>query len=323
MEDWQEWQIRADQVAASLRQDLETLEQNYLSEGSDGDFRGFWPRFKDLKERVRIAPAIKLDDKLQLERGLRDLGSRAYKGQEASYAQSALRKTELLESIGALKASSEGVLQPRELRIARRDLDTVRSQFDAGPPLMPQDRQAVWDAWKDASQFVWDRLNSQWSENEQYLRDILDQARSQIESRNPNAVRQTIGKFFEALRTREARQSTITAMKAEANELRNEASAAEAQRTPERVVSQQPQLVSPVDSWKQELERNREAITPVSDEVAALEQQMLGTPSILEQAMLRGTLVDKRRRLQELERATRVLEQRIRATEETPLISAS
>jgi transposase len=70
--------------------------------------RGFWPRFRDLKERVRTAPAIRLEAKLDLERRLRSLGSRAYKAQEVVYAHSSERKlsssTQLKRCVSQLKA---------------------------------------------------------------------------------------------------------------------------------------------------------------------------------------------------------------------------
>ena len=44
MEDWQEWQIRADQIAADLNTEVNALESTYLT-AEDFDYRGFWPRF--------------------------------------------------------------------------------------------------------------------------------------------------------------------------------------------------------------------------------------------------------------------------------------
>src|SRR5579864_7910447 len=107
MEDWQEWQIRADQIAAALGEEIDALEKDFFSESAEPAYRGFWPRFRSLKERVRTAPAIRLEAKLALERRLRDLGSKAYKGQEAVYAQSETRKGKLLGSISSLRAAAE------------------------------------------------------------------------------------------------------------------------------------------------------------------------------------------------------------------------
>src|SRR5947209_15886426 len=136
MEDWQEWQQRADEVAAQLSNEVADLEAKYLAENGDPTFRSFWPRFRDLKERVRTAPAIKLDAKLDLERRLRTIGSRAYKAQEGAYAQSGGRKEELLGIIGELRSRAESADVPRELRALRRDLDAARGQFSTGPALV-------------------------------------------------------------------------------------------------------------------------------------------------------------------------------------------
>lgn len=322
MEDWQEWQQRADEVAAQLSSEVSELEAKYLAENGDPTFRSFWPRFRDLKERVRTAPAIKLDAKLDLERRLRTLGSRAYKAQEGAYAQSGGRKDELLGIIGELRSRVESADVPRDLRALRRDLDAVRGQFDTGPALVPADRQAVWEAWRDTNNLAWDRLNALWSENEAYLREILDEARRQLEAGNAGGVRTSVGRFFEALKTREAKQNAMNAMKAEADGMRRDAERSEERRAAERTASQQASHVSPVDAWRTELIRNREGISRLAQEVEQLEREHAGTNSILEQAMVRGNLVDKRRKLAELERTNKSLEQRIEQSESSPLISA-
>jgi hypothetical protein len=60
----------------------------------------------------------------------------------------------------------------------------------------------------------------------------------------------------------------------------------------------------------------------VAEELESLEQQFRETHSLLEQAVLRGTIVDKKRKLSELERASRTLEQRIEQADELPVIQA-
>ncbi|HZS94301.1 MAG TPA: hypothetical protein VFA78_05860, partial [Chloroflexota bacterium] len=116
MEDWQQWQIRADAVAAELRQEVDELEARYLASDEEQNLRGFWPRFRALKEKVRVAPAIRLEDKLELERRLRGIGSRGYRAQEAAQARSTEDRTALLEEIGALRESAQEADSPRRLR---------------------------------------------------------------------------------------------------------------------------------------------------------------------------------------------------------------
>jgi hypothetical protein len=320
VEDWQEWQIRADQVAADLGKQVDVLEREFFSE-EETNFRAFWPRFRDLKERVRLAPAIKLEDKIALERRLRDLGSRAYKGQEVAYGESGERKSELLGSIRELRSSAEETEEPRELRKLRRQLDSIRGQFETGTSLMPPDRQAVWEAWREASQFVWQKLTSFWEANEEYLSGILAEARKNVESRNGNGARQSIGRFFDALKTRECRQSRLNTLKNEANDLRTAASQVEERARAQKEAIQEA-TPSTLDNWKAELERNRPGAMRLAEEVAGLERQLAETRSILEQAMLKGTLVDKRTKLSELERANRALEQRIEQSEEVSVLSS-
>lgn len=323
MEDWQEWQLRADQIAAALGEEIDTLERDFFSEPKDTTFRGFWPRFRDLKERVRTAPAIKLEDKLNLERRLRDLGSRAYKGQEAAYGRSQERKNELLEQVSALRQKAEGNDSPRGLLSLRKDLDHVRAEFESRGGLMPSDRQTVWDAWKEASQAVWNRLTGIWDENETYLRGILAEARSQLETGNIGAARQGVSKFFDALGSHECRQSAVGDLKSTAASIRDDGVKRENERrTAARAPAQRAPEASPVETWKAELDRNRQSAERLSGDVVQLEQQVQMSESLLEQAMLRGTLVDKKRKLSEVERANRSLERKIEQAEETPAISS-
>lgn len=328
LEDWQEWQIRADKVAEDLRAALDELTSTYLNqEGAEFDARGFWPRFRDMKERVRIAPAIRLEAKLELERRLRTIGAKAYKAQEVVNAESGERKKDLLTRIAELRATAEKESSPRALRGFRRSFDALRQEFDKGADLVPSDRQAVWDAWRDANQFSWQRLVDMWDANEQELRSILTDVRQQIERGNGPAARQGLTRFFEALRTHEAKQQSMNEMKGEADELRQEAQAVEdkavAARAPRKTAPITTPTVSLPEGWKSDLERNREMAARLREEVADLERQVEESKSILDQSMLRGTLVDKRRKINDLESASRTLEQKIEQSEEAPLIPST
>lgn len=321
MEDWQEWQVRADQIATDLGLEVEALTATFFGdEGQEFNYRGFWPKFKDLKERVRTAPAIRLEAKLDLERRLRTIGSRAYRAQEVVYARSSERKNEVLERISSLKATAERETAPRNLRNLRRDFDRLREEFDTGSGLVPPDRQAVWDAWRDANQFAWQRLVDLWTQNEVELREALTSARQSLEKSNAQAARFALGRFFELLKTREAKQDSLNAMKAEVDAIRRETDQLEERAIAQRAPAQQMPSVPAVETWRNDLARNREAVARLSEEVSALDQQMQASTSILEHAMVRGTLVDKKRKLDELERSNRVLAQKIEQTEESPLI---
>jgi hypothetical protein len=323
MEDWQEWQIRADRIAGSLNEEVDKLETEYLAgDEAAASLRGFWSRFRQLKEQVRTAPAIRLEAKLDLERRLRGLGSRAYKVQQQVNSASGRRKEELLASIGELRSAIEAAESPRDLRMLRRQLEPLRKQFDAGADLVPADRQAVWEEWRETNQLAWDRLTSAWSENEVYLQGILDQARQNMEQRSSNAARQLVSRFFESLRTHETKQESMNRLKAEAESLRDEAAQVEERRAADAAASRG-LTVSPLESWRAELDKNRETLGRLQEEVVSLEQQVQETRSVLDQAMMRGPLNDKRQRVAELERTNRTLEQRLEAAEEAPMISST
>jgi hypothetical protein len=188
--------------------------------------------------------------------------------------------------------------------------------------LVRADRQTVWDAWRDANQYVWGKLTEEWQANESVLRQFIDEARERIASRDPQAARQAIARFFDALKSREAKQESINAMKAEADALRKQADEVQEKRVVEKQVSQQAQAVPVIDTWRAQVERSREALSRFEEEVAELEKAYRESDSLLDQAMVRGTLVEKKRRLSEHQRNIRVLEQRIDQAEQTPLMTA-
>jgi hypothetical protein len=323
MEDWQEWQIRADQIAVDLGAEIDKLEKDFFSsDEAEINLRSFWPRFRDLKERVRTAPAIRLEDKLALERRLRPFGNKAYKAQQAAAAQSTERKQELLQQIAALRAGAEEEDQPRVLRGMRREFARIRESFDRGPALGSSDRQAVWEAWREANQFAWQRLQELWTANESILREIISDARSQLEKGNGAAARQAGSRFFETLKTHEAKQESINAMKAEIDDIRREADSLEERRSIERAPSVKAPALPATEAWKGDLSRNRESVSRLQDDVAAVERELEASETLLESAMIRGTLVDKRRKLAELQRTNKTLEQKLAQAEEGPLLSA-
>ncbi|MDQ2742364.1 MAG: hypothetical protein M3Z66_08720, partial [Chloroflexota bacterium] len=84
----------------------------------------------------------------------------------------------------------------------------------------------------------------------------------------------------------------------------------------------QPAGSAPIEGWRSEVDRNRDTIERLQSEVDSLDHEFQTSTSILEQAMIRGNLVDKRRKLSELEHSTKTLEQRIEQSEEVPLITA-
>jgi hypothetical protein len=320
VEDWQEWQIQAEQIAARLNEEVSVLSQS-LNEATDPVLRGFWPKLKDLKERVRTAPAIQLEDKLELERRLRNMGSRAYKTREAAQAQSNVRRDELLAEIQEIQASIEATDLPRDLRERRRGIESIRGQFDQGVLLVPADRQLVWTRWRETNEALWKKLTGAWEENEVALRALLDEARASADAGNAEGARRAAGSFYEELRNRECRGNAAASLKSDLDAVVRALEQTERQKAADRQVIQRAQVVPPVEDWRTEVGRNRESIDRLAEEVDHIERQVQESGSVLEQAMLRGTAVGKRRKLTDLERANKALVQRIDATEESPLIS--
>src|SRR5947209_4491798 len=250
MEDWQQWQIRADQIAVELGRDVDALQAQFFEENDGRDMRRFWPMFRDLKERVRIAPAIRLEDKLALERRLRNLGSRAYKAQEVVFARSSERRAELVPQVESLREAADKTQSPRDLRRLRRELDRVRQQFDGDVPLSPADRQALWDTWREASQFVWDRLTDVWTKNESVLRQVLDEARQRLTDGDAAGASRGVSRFYDSLKAYEGRQETVSDLRKEAETIGRDAREAEEQRAQARTATASAPKSPPQEAWR-------------------------------------------------------------------------
>lgn len=323
MEEWQEWQIRADQIAHDLDAELGALDRAFFADDEgELDLRSFWPRFRDLKERVRTAPAIRLEPKLDLERRLRSLGAKAYRRQGAALARSSGRKAELMERLTALRSAAERETTPRPLHSVRREIDQLREDFNAGAPLAAADRQAVWAAWREVNEFTWQRLVDLWNQNQTELQALLATAREELDKNHGAAARQQVVRFFEALKSREVRQEALRTLRAEAEAIRREAEESD-QRTAAQTVTPRPRTAPALQTWRAGVARNRELSSRLAADLADLEQQLLASDSILQQAMVRGQVVEKKRKLAEVERSTRALELRIEQTEDMPLIPSA
>src|SRR5205807_8252434 len=127
--------------------------------------------------------------------------------------------------------------------------------------LAPADRQQLWEAWRSVNQFVWDRVTARWAENETVLRNILNQARQDLERGNPNAARQNTRRFFESLKSHEAKQEAVVELKAEADSIRREAEEAEERKAATRAPSVSAPAVNALETWRTEQERNHVAVT--------------------------------------------------------------
>jgi len=162
-----------------------------------------------------------------------------------------------------------------------------------------------------------------WDANENELRSIIADAQQHAERGNAGGLRQSVSRFFDTLRSKEAKQEAINGMKAEIEQLRLQAEQVEEKVATARAPKVTAPPVPVADTWRAELAKNREQVSRLGEEVADLERQVEESDSVLDQSMIRGTLADRRRKFNELERLNRALEQRIEQTEEAPLIPSA
>ena len=305
----QEWQRLADEVAAEVSTALDEIEAEFWPEPSDPSFRSFWPRIRALSERLRTAPAIDIANKLELLGRIRQITKRAREDQEVFFADQRHRKQETLERIEELRSTTLGSSNPAEVRELRGELASMRESITDAQLPTRGDRQEVWQTWQTASQEVWDHLNGMWSENEQELKNLLDNARSRLDKRQAREARDLIRQFNGQVREREVSHKSNRALRARANELWKEAEEL-GKAKHEAFIATAPERVQ---RWKTVKGRNASAINRLRVEVEQLEHNMDGGG--VAAAFARAMIEDKMRELERLESTNESLEERIESTE--------
>jgi len=307
-----EWQRLADQYAESMNNDVSLLERDFWPHPPGGSFRAFWPRVRELNERVRTAPAIKLDDKLALQRRLNDLSQRARQDQKGARRENASRKQALLEAVDLAReslAQADAVEQVQEIR---EDLAALRqriSELDAS--FRREDRQQVWNAWQAANQTAWERVNELWRANEVYLASLLDQAQQSLEAAEVRVAKDTIKTFHEGVRARECTHRSLRGLRARAHALWAEADEI-AKRKHDAYLANMSKRVS---HWKAARERHARIRSDLARQIEELERRAAGAATDVGAALVRGQVAERRKALADVEAADRSLAKQIEEVE--------
>lgn len=308
--DPEEWEREADQVAAQLHSRIDDLEGTLSPEPAISDVQGFWPRVKQLNEALRTAPAIKLEDKLAVQRRLNELCHRARRQQRRLAETRKAQERELRDAIGAANEGLAAATTIEELHEIRADVALLRRRITETPKVVAQ---RVWPAWQAVNQRAWEKLNAEWASNEGQLRAALDEADAALERGDVRSAKEAIKRFHAEVPRRECSHGALKVLRSRATSLWERGNAL-GQQKHTRYLEQAARRVT---YWRQQRERQQRAREAIEREILRLEAQMAAAGTDVGAALVRGQLESRRKALADLEAQERGLDERIAATTAT------
>lgn len=310
--DASEWVREADAAAGRLQQELTALED---SVGNDERARipgSFWPRLRDLQERVRTAPAIKLDDKLDLDGRLRRLANRVARTQREHRSRSVQRRASLEEALGLAEESLGEAATVDAVQEIRSDLTLIRKAIDeSGGELAHRDRQEVWTRWQATNQRAWEFLNALWTDNEAALCTALEGAEARLNAHDARGTRDAVKQFHAETASRPCSPRAIRELQSRANRIWRDAE--ELSRIKHEAYLQHAR--SRLDDWRQTLATHASERVRLEAQIDDLGRRAAAAPTAVAAALLRGQCEERQRALGTLDAASRELERRIQQAE--------
>jgi len=306
------WQRLASETAAELREATSQLERTLEELASGGSLRDFWEQTRELNARLRTAPAIMLDDKLELKQRLDLLCERARR-QQKEHAEAAARlRHRLAEQLALARDSVEDARSVADIQEVRADLVTTRRRLEEeGIVLGRRDRQETWKVWQTVNQAAWQKLSVMWEANEAALGGLLAEAQRHLDAGQPRPARDSIRAFHAAAKTQECSHAGLRRLQTLANRVWHEADEL-ARRKHEAYVRG---TASRVGHWRGLHARNAQARSRLLATISDLEAGVRTAPTDIAAAMLRGRLTAVQRELAGLESEDRRIVQRIESAE--------
>ena len=307
-----EWQQLADRVAETLGQEIVTLEAEFWPDPPDGTFRAFWIRVRDVNERVRTAPAIKLDDKLALQHRINELCQRARQAQRALQQRRSAERQEIKEAIALAAetlAEARDVTAIQEVRVELMELRQRITGLDA--MTRREDRQQIWEAWQQTNQAAWERLNDTWHANERELTALLDRAEEYVRAGEPRSAKDSIKAFHAAVPVYECSHRAVRTLRGRANELWQAADSVAREKHSAYLAN----MARRMQYWRADQQRNERERHDLALQIAELETRAERAATDVGAALVRGQLAERRRALATLEAAERDLARQLEAAE--------
>lgn len=303
----EDWEKQADAVAAELGQEVDGLEANWP--GSGESFRPFWASVKDLNERIRTAPAIKLDDKLQLHHRVNELCHRARSEQREQIEQQQAVEARLSEGLDLAREALEDARTISGVQEVRADLALLRSQIESASPRLR--RSGLWERWQEINRAAWELLNGLWTDNERVLATILDEASSRADRGDARGAKETIKRFHAASSELECSHRELRALRARAHEVWKKAD--EVGR--EKHARYLEQAAGRIERWRLAQARRNRQRASIERDLVVLQRELDRASTGVAQAMLRGQIEERRKALASLESEEQDLQRQIEDTE--------
>lgn len=302
-----EWERQADAAAAELGGEIDRLEASWPA--PSGSFRSFWSSVKDLNERIRTAPAIKLDDKLALQHRVNELchrarGEQRQRTEQARALEARLSEGLLLAGEGLAEAMTIAAIQE-----VRADLALLRSQIETSSGQLR--RSGLWERWQELNHAAWTRLNELWNDNRNVLAAILDEAESCASRGDARGAKETVKRFHATSAELECSHRDLRALRGRAHEIWTKADEIGREKHARYIE----QAAGRVERWRQaQARRNRQRMS-IERDLVVLQRELDRASTGVGQALLRGQIEERRKALTALESEERDLQRQIEDTE--------
>lgn len=302
------WEAMADAIAADIERDIRNLEEHLWGSERPRSFGLFWTRVRELNQQVRVAPAIKLDDKLALQRRLNELCQNARREQRLQRQQASERKQLFVDATALARESLEGAETLAQIQEVRADLAAIRRRVkEEESALRREDAQQVWSAWQALNQEAWYRLNDAWAINERMLSALLDQAQERIERGDSAGAKESIKAFHAAVPEHECSHQSQRALRDRARDLWHDADELGKKKHEAYLAFAGRRL----EHWKRLRDRNALSRASLSQEIEVLEEQAGSATTDVGAALVRGRLSERRKALGDMEADDRRLARQI------------
>jgi hypothetical protein len=305
------WEAAANRAAAELAGEVEGLEAT-LQESRPRSYRVFWENLRGLQERVRHAPAIKLDDKLALQSALRHLAERARQEQKEARQAAMAARSAMLERLELIREVVAQSTTTQDLQEARADLRLLRERLEQDAAALDRaSREMIWSAWQATNQAAWDALNEVWGRNEAELRELLERARGRLAANDVQGAREGVKGFHASVTDLECSHRALRDLRALAGQIWQEADALAKQKHAAYLEHAGKRL----EQWRNARARYDHSRRAIEQELNQLRAQAERAPTDVALALLRGQIAQKEKALAEIDREEDKLVQRIEAAE--------
>lgn len=307
MEEAELWEQQADAAATALGQEIDGIEEGWP--GPTENFRSFWSRVKDLNERIRTAPAIKLDDKLQLQHRVNELCHRARSEQRQRAERLREIETKLGEGLDLAQETLAEAVTIAVVQEVRADLALLRSQIESSSA--PLRKTGLWERWQAINHAAWTKLTELWDSNESILAAILDAADARVQQADARGAKEEIKRFHATSAELECSHRALKGLRSRAHETWKKAD----ELGREKHARYLEQAAGRVERWRQAQARRHRQRASIEHDIAVLERELDRSSSGVGQALLRGQIEERRKALISLQSEEQELERQIENVE--------